>query len=87
MPVSSRASLRGGSKPRRARLGAQEIDGRVVLPKPIRERLGLQAGGALELEETPGRLVLERAGQKAALVQKHGLWVHTGDLPADYDIL
>lgn len=33
--------------------------GRVVIPKAFRERLGLAAGGAIELREREGRIELE----------------------------
>ena len=33
-------------------------DGRVVLPRPLRRKLGLQPGDFLDLKEEPGRLVL-----------------------------
>lgn len=41
----------------------QKIDkaGRVILPKPVRDRLGLQEGNDLEITETPEGIVLKRA--------------------------
>lgn len=35
--------------------------GRVVIPKPVRERLGLKGGEVLELREREGRIELEPA--------------------------
>ena len=61
--------------------------GRVILPKPIRERLGLQAGSGLELEETPEGVVLKPVGRGPSLVRKGRFLMHTGELPPGYDIL
>lgn len=64
--------------------------GRIVIPKPVRERLGLKAGSALELSIEPSgeggeAAVLRPAGQKPALQRKGGVLVHTGkaDQPLD----
>ncbi len=38
--------------------------GRVVLPKPVRDRLGLHEGSDLEILETPEGVVLKAAGQR-----------------------
>ena len=61
--------------------------GRVVLPKPVRERLGLHAGSDLEMQETPDGLVLKPADRRPALVRKGHFLVYTGELPPGYDIL
>lgn len=59
--------------------------GRIVLPKHLRERLQLRAGSSLEVEERPEGLVLRPVGQKPSMVQKDGIWVHTGRLPREVD--
>jgi len=61
--------------------------GRVVLPKPIRDRLGLREGSDLEVEETRDGVILKAAGNRPAMVKKDGLWVHTGKLPKGFDIV
>jgi len=61
--------------------------GRVVLPKPVRDRLGLRAGSDLEIRETPDGVVLRAAGRRPSLVKKGRFRVHTGELPPGYDIL
>jgi AbrB family looped-hinge helix DNA binding protein len=38
--------------------------GRVILPKPVRDRLGLHAGSDLDIQETPERLVLGTRDRK-----------------------
>lgn len=61
--------------------------GRVILPKPVRDRLGLRAGSDLEIEETPEGIVLRPADRRPSLVKKGNFWVHTGEIPPGYDIL
>jgi AbrB family looped-hinge helix DNA binding protein len=47
--------------------------GRVVVPKPIRERLALQGGEALEVEERDGVIELRPAASEARIVEtEHG---------------
>ena len=60
--------------------------GRIILPKPVRDRLGLQPGSALEMEETQGGVLLKPCEQTPALVQKEGFWVYTGELPPGFDV-
>jgi AbrB family looped-hinge helix DNA binding protein len=59
--------------------------GRIVLPKPVRERFRLRAGTSLELEEHPDGLVLRPVGRCPSLVQQQGVWVHLGKAPQDFD--
>lgn len=52
--------------------------GRVVLPKPVRERWGLHADTELELIERPDGLLLKPVESAPAMVKVDGLWVHQG---------
>lgn len=61
--------------------------GRVILPKPVRDRLGLRAGSDLEIEETAEGIVLKPAERRPSMIKKQGLWVHTGKVPEGYDIV
>ncbi|MGA3187956.1 MAG: AbrB/MazE/SpoVT family DNA-binding domain-containing protein [Bryobacteraceae bacterium] len=61
--------------------------GRVILPKPLRHRLGLREGSELEVEETPEGITLKPAARQPSMVKKQGLWVHTGKLPRGFDIV
>ena len=61
--------------------------GRIVVPKPVRERLGLQPGSDLEMVETNEGLFLKPEGRRPSMVKKKGLWVHTGKLPPGFDIV
>jgi AbrB family looped-hinge helix DNA binding protein len=59
--------------------------GRIVLPKPIRDRLGLKAGSGLELAESPDGILLKPVRPRPSLVRRNGLLVHRGKLPKGYD--
>jgi AbrB family looped-hinge helix DNA binding protein len=61
--------------------------GRVVLPKPMRDRLGLRPGSDLEIQETPEGVVLKPADRRPSLIRKGSFLVHTGEIPPGYDIL
>lgn len=61
--------------------------GRVVLPKPIRDRLGLRAGSTLEMVETPEGVTLKPADRESCLVRKGGFLVYTGEVPAGFDVV
>ena len=58
--------------------------GRVVIPKPLREELHLEAGDALEMETTGEQITLRPVRGTGPLTKEHGVWVfHSGQpLPA-----
>jgi AbrB family looped-hinge helix DNA binding protein len=60
--------------------------GRIVVPKPIRERLGLRAGMDLDVSEGPDGILIRRAEPQPRLLKQGRLLVHTGKLPAGYDV-
>ncbi|MCP5114697.1 MAG: AbrB/MazE/SpoVT family DNA-binding domain-containing protein [bacterium] len=60
--------------------------GRIVVPKPLRERLGLHAGVNLEIIEERDGILIRRAEREPLLVREGHLLVHTGSLPAGYDM-
>jgi AbrB family looped-hinge helix DNA binding protein len=49
--------------------------GRVVLPKPVRDKLQLQAGDSLELEASEGQIVLRPVRGTAQMRLRDGIWV------------
>jgi AbrB family looped-hinge helix DNA binding protein len=59
--------------------------GRIVLPKPVRERLHLQEGSELELEERPDGLTLRPIEKRPSMVRENGIWVHLGKVPRGFD--
>jgi AbrB family looped-hinge helix DNA binding protein len=52
--------------------------GRIVVPKSLRERLGLKPGTELEVLEHNDGICLRILEQQPALVKIDGLWVHRG---------
>ena len=67
--------------------------GRIVIPKVVRDSLGLKAGSELQVEiteeETGERTIALRPGQeKALLIDEDGLLVYTGVLKVqDFDVV
>ena len=59
--------------------------GRIVLPKPVRERLGLRTGTELELSEAADGLLLKPVHQRPSLVQEGRFLVHRGIPPSRFD--
>jgi AbrB family looped-hinge helix DNA binding protein len=59
--------------------------GRIVLPKPVRERLRLREGSELVLEEHPEGVMLRPIEQRPSLVRKRGVLVHLGKAPDGFD--
>lgn len=60
--------------------------GRIVVPKPMRERLGFRAGAELEIIEGPDGVLIRRTERKPVLVREGHLLVHTGKLPSGHDV-
>jgi len=52
--------------------------GRIVVPKPLRERLGFKPDTELEAIEQPEGVLLRRVEQRPPMVKVDGLWVHQG---------
>ena len=55
--------------------------GRVVLPKEIRNRLGVSPGTEFEVEDRESSILLKPLRRKAKLVKKNGLLVVKGEGP------
>jgi AbrB family looped-hinge helix DNA binding protein len=52
--------------------------GRIVVPKPLRERLGFKPETELVAIEQPDGVLLKRIEQRPSMVKVDGLWVHQG---------
>jgi len=52
--------------------------GRIVFPKPLRKRLGLERPTELEAVEQEDGILLRPRRQQPSMVRVGGLWVHQG---------
>lgn len=53
--------------------------GRVVLPKPVRDKMRLTAGDELQLQSEGEQIVLRPVRPKATLKKEQGIWVYQGE--------
>ena len=56
-------------------IGTIDRAGRIIIPKAIREHLGLTGGQALEIREREGRIEIEAAPAPMALEERDGVMV------------
>ena len=52
--------------------------GRIVLPKPLRDRFALSTDSELELVEQPEGILLRPIENGPSMVKVDGLWIHQG---------
>jgi AbrB family looped-hinge helix DNA binding protein len=52
--------------------------GRIVVPKPLRDRFGFRSDTNLEAVERPEGMLIKRVEQRPSMVKLDGLWVHQG---------
>jgi AbrB family looped-hinge helix DNA binding protein len=52
--------------------------GRIVVPKPLRERLGFKPDTELAMVEQPDGVLLKRIQEQPSMVKVNGMWVHQG---------
>jgi AbrB family looped-hinge helix DNA binding protein len=52
--------------------------GRILVPKPLRERLGFRPDTELEAIEQPEGVLLKRVQQRPSMVKLDGLWLYQG---------
>lgn len=61
--------------------------GRVVVPKALRDALGLTAGSTVDISRYGAGLQLIPTGRTARLVEKAGVLVAEGDTEIDDDVV
>lgn len=59
--------------------------GRIVVPKPLRDALGLDSGSEVEISRYGAGLQLISAGRTAQLDEENGVLVATGETAIDDD--
>jgi AbrB family looped-hinge helix DNA binding protein len=59
--------------------------GRIVIPKRVREELGLDPGTVLDIEGGKGRIVLSPRRTEPDLVREDGVLVFTGEAVGDLE--
>jgi AbrB family looped-hinge helix DNA binding protein len=59
--------------------------GRVVVPKPLRDALGLSAGSTVDISRYGAGLQLLPTGRTALVVEEAGVLVATGETTIDDD--
>ena len=52
--------------------------GRIVVPKPLRERFGFRPDSEIDVVEGPDGLLLRPQQEKPSMVKVDGFWVHQG---------
>lgn len=62
-----------------------DAGGRIVVPKALREALGLVAGATVDISRYGAGLQIVPTGRTARLVEKNGVLVATGDTAIDDD--
>jgi AbrB family looped-hinge helix DNA binding protein len=61
--------------------------GRIVVPKPIRDALGLLPGTKVDITPYGAGAQIVPAGRTARLVEEGGVLVAAGDTPVDDDVI
>jgi AbrB family looped-hinge helix DNA binding protein len=61
--------------------------GRIVIPKPLRDALGLTPGSSVDISRYGAGLQLLPTGRTARLVDEGGVLVATGDTTIDDDVV
>ena len=57
--------------------------GRVVVPKNIRDRLGMRPGSEIEIDEKENEVILKPAEREPLLMVKKGVLVYSGKAAGD----
>lgn len=63
-----------------------DAGGRVVVPKALRDRLGLVAGTRVEIAESDGMITIARPRVETRVEDRDGVLVAVTDLPLDAQV-
>lgn len=58
--------------------------GRILIPKKVREQLNISTETKLNIDEDGNRIIIERIGDEAPVVENDGVKVFTGKLKGDF---
>ncbi len=61
--------------------------GRIVVPKPLRDALGLRAGSVVDISRYGSGLQIVPTGRTARLVDESGVLVATGETTIDDEVV
>jgi AbrB family looped-hinge helix DNA binding protein len=61
--------------------------GRIVLPKPIRDALGLLPGTRVDISAYGAGAQVVPAGRTAHLIEEDGVLIAAGETPVDDDVI
>lgn len=59
--------------------------GRILIPKEVRDHLGIKPGCVLQLSEKNQQILLKLTPQKAPLQRKDGVLIFTGEAAGDIE--
>lgn len=87
MPVPAGQALMGSEWYRIPMEAVVDQAGRIVLPKSIRDALGLRPGTKVDISPYGAGVQVLPAGRTARLVEEDGVLVSSGDTPVDDEVL
>jgi AbrB family looped-hinge helix DNA binding protein len=61
--------------------------GRIVVPKKIRDGMGLSPGDPILIEADGEQITLRPVHDEPIMKKEHGIWVHQGTLPPGFSII
>jgi AbrB family looped-hinge helix DNA binding protein len=77
--AATEKSMKGSSSPKTH--VTLDRNGRITIPRRLRDELRLMPGDELEVETQGGEIVLRPVRGTSALTQEHGVWVFYGGGP------
>ena len=59
--------------------------GRILIPKKVREHLGIKPASALNIKDDGKRIIIEPVSEEEPIVEKDGLLIFTGKVLSNLD--